>query len=335
MERVIIIEDDAAMRRLMAQWVTDLGFEVSEAARADEAVAAVAAEDAAVALVDIRLPGRDGLWLAGKLHREHPATAIIMTTGVQDFRAAVASLRSGVLDYLVKPFDAERLHEAVRRGVEWHRARVTDAKLRADLRARAEQVSMALAEVEVNSAAAVDAMRNLVAIREGDAYEHGRRVAKTAVDLALALGVKEPAVSEIERAALLHDLGKIAVSEALLQKPNALTPHERQTVRGLPERGHDVLRDVPFLSAAAELVLTSHERFDGTGHPAGLHGHQIPLGARVLAVADAYAAMTAPRAYRKSLSHAEAVAELVQQRGKQFDPQVVDAFLKLTVASVG
>lgn len=332
MERILIVDDEPAIRTLMRRWIDRDTFVVTEAGSAGEALAAAAAEPPSVVLIDIRLPGRDGLWLARELHRLFidAEPALIMTTGVRDFSAAVASLQSGAIDYLLKPFEGERLVAAVQKGVEWHRARVADTKLRADVRARADQVSMTLAELEINSTAAVDAMRNMLAIRDSAAYDTGTRVAKLAVDLALALGIKEPVLSEIERAALLHDLGKLAAPETLLHKTTPLSRDEQEIVRGYPRRAYDTLQSVPFLAEAAELVLASHEHVDGSGYPAGLHEREIPLGARVLALAKAFDAMTHPRPFQRQPMSAElAVAEVVCQRGRQFDPAVVDAFLKL------
>lgn len=331
MERVLIVDDEPGIRHVMSRWITSVGCQVTEAASADEALTAAAGEPFAVTLCDIRLPGRDGVWLAGEIRRAHPDTAVIMSTGVQTFETAVATLQSGVLDYIVKPFDCERLSKALQKGLEWHRSRVADAKLRAELRSRVEQVSLALAEFEMNSTAAVDAMRTMLTIRDRAAYDHGTRVARLAVDLAMVLGVREPALSEIERAALLHDIGKFAVPEAVLQKERALSAAEQQIVRSHPERGYDMLQHVPFLSGAAPLVLMSHERFDGAGYPAGLRGDEIPLGARIIAVADAYDAMTRTRPHRQPVSHRAALEELQQQRGRQFDPAVVDAFQMLHV----
>jgi HD-GYP domain-containing protein (c-di-GMP phosphodiesterase class II) len=150
------------------------------------------------------------------------------------------------------------------------------------------------------------------------------------MDMAKELGVIEGCEHwlDIERASLLHDVGKIGVSDAILNKPGPLTAEEWRQMRKHPAIGYEMLKDVKFLSVAAEIVYTHHERYDGGGYPAGLHGEGIPLGARVFAVADAFDAMTSNRPYRRALSVDQACEEITNNSGSQFDPMVVQAFLR-------
>jgi putative nucleotidyltransferase with HDIG domain len=155
---------------------------------------------------------------------------------------------------------------------------------------------------------------------------HSRRVADLSLIVARELGIDGDDLLDIERAAILHDIGKLAVPDAILSKPAALTSDEWLEMRRHPDVGHDLVRDVPFLGRAAEIIRSHHERFDGAGYPRNLKGQEIPLGARIFAVVDAYDAMTSDRPYRLARSHEEALEEIRHQVGTQFDPVVVAPF---------
>ena len=155
---------------------------------------------------------------------------------------------------------------------------------------------------------------------------HSRRVADLSLIVAHELGIDGDDLLDIERAAILHDIGKLAVPDAILSKPAPLTSDEWLEMRRHPDVGHDLVRDVPFLGRAAEIIRSHHERFDGAGYPRSLKGEEIPLGARIFAVVDAYDAMTSDRPYRLARSHEEALEEIRHQVGTQFDPVVVAPF---------
>jgi putative nucleotidyltransferase with HDIG domain len=162
--------------------------------------------------------------------------------------------------------------------------------------------------------------------RDGVTEGHSRRVADLSLVIARELGINGDPLLDIERAGILHDIGKLAVPDAILSKPGPLTPDEWVEMRRHPDVGYQMLRDVPFLGRASEIVRSHHERFDGAGYPRNLKGEEIPLGARIFAVVDAYDAMTSDRPYRLALSHEEALDEIRHQAGSQFDPVVVAPF---------
>lgn len=295
MSHVLIVEDQAPVRRLLRQWVEAEGASVIEASSAEEGLElATAAEGAAVALCDLRLPGHNGLWLADQLRTASPETTVVMATGVHEFDVAVRSLQTGVVDYVAKPFSRERLVEALRRAFAAHTARRAVAAMQRELEMGRAQVSEAFAELEVNASGSVEAILTMMESRDPRARDTARRVARLAVNLALTLNVREPDLSHIEHAGLLHDVGKLAM-----------------------------LNDVPFLSAAAQLAMAVRERYDGSGVPHGLRGDEIPLGARIVSAAAAFDEFV--HGAKAPVGPVEAITRLSRDRAGEFDPSVIDA----------
>jgi response regulator RpfG family c-di-GMP phosphodiesterase len=323
---VLIVDDEADLRWLLRSWVEAEGATALEADSAEAALALIARQPApAVALCDLRLPGEDGLWLAERLRAVSPETAVVMTTGVLEFQAAVTSLQAGVVDYLSKPFLHERFIEAFRRAFMAHQSRRALTQMHAELAQRRAEIADALAELELNVTTSLEAMLEMLRARDPGSYAHSHRVAKLAVDLAMTLQIGEPQLSDIERAALLHNLGRLALPDALLSRPEAeLSPADRARLRTYPLHGHAMLKNVPFLTAANEIAVASHEHFDGTGFPHALRGDAIPLGARIIAVANAFDELVSGAAGRP-VPPAQAIEVLSTGRAAQFDPLALGA----------
>lgn len=332
---VLVVDDDTGVRELLCRWLDAGGYCATAACDADEALGVMKTAPAAVALCDIRMPGHDGLWLADRIRHEHPDTAVIMATGVQDVGAAVESLRQGVVDYLTKPFGRERLREAVWRGIEWHRAardsRRWRESLEGEMRGRHARLSSAIAALHIDSDEALDAMLSMLTMSDREAYAHAYRVAALSVSVARSLELTAPEVATVERGALLHDIGKLAMPEALLRKPAPLTTEEQMLIRLHPVLGSQLIANVPYLSTAAAVVRDAHERVDGLGYPRGLRGDDVWIGARVVSVADAYDTMTRPRVFRDAITPIEAFLELERCSDTQFDRRAVGA-LKYVLA---
>jgi putative nucleotidyltransferase with HDIG domain len=330
---VIIVDDEASVRHLMRRWLESRGYTVAVAAGADKALELLAAAPTAVALCDLRMPGHDGLWLAEKLRREHPDTAVIIATGANDAGSAVESLRQGVVDYLTKPFERERLCEAVSRGVAWHRSACDSRRWRElledEMGRRRSHVEMVIASQFVDSDDDLDVLLATLTATNPDAYAHAHRVAALTATIARALGLPAADVVTVERAALLHDLGKLAMPEAVLRKPAPLTVEEQRLIRLHPRIAHELIEHVPYLALAAPVVRDAHERVDGLGYPRGSRDEEVCLGARIVAVADAYDTMTRARVFRDAMTVAAALAELQRCRGTQFDSRPVDVLVAL------
>jgi putative nucleotidyltransferase with HDIG domain len=277
------------------------------------------------------MPGHDGLWLAGQLRREHPDTAVIIATGLNDVSAVVESLRQGVVDYLTKPFERDRLCQAVSRGVEWHKSardtRQWREHLESEIGSRRAHLEDIIASQFVDSDDDLDVLLATLTARSPDMYAHACRVAALSAAIARAMGQSAVEIAAIERGALLHDIGKLAMPDAVLRKPAPLTAEEQRLIQHYPAIGYELIAPVEFLVGAAEVVRDLQERVDGRGYPGSRSGDDITAGAKVVAVADAYDTMTRARVFRDAIPAADAIAEIARSSGTQFDPRVVDAFL--------
>ncbi len=326
---VIIVDDEASVRHLMRRWLESRGYAVAVAPGAVKALELLAVTPTAVALCDIAMPGHDGLWLADQLRREHPDTAVIIATGAADAGSAVESLRNGVVDYLTKPFARDRLCEAVSRGVEWNRSACDSRRwremLEEEVHARRSHLEMVIAALFVDSDDDLDVLLATLTATDPEAYAHAHRVAALSATVARALELCEPDVATVERGALLHDVGKLAMPEAVLRKPAPLTADEQRLIRLHPRVGHELIAHLPHVSHAAAVVRDAHERVDGQGYPCGSREDEVSIGARIVAVTDAYDTMTRARVFRDAMTHAAALAELQRCSDTQFDRRVVEA----------
>ena len=330
---VLVVDDEACVRELLERWLGSGGYQVRTAENAEQALRHISDRAPAVALCDVRMPGRDGLWLAHQIRNNAPETAVIMATGVHDVGSAVTSLRQGVIDYLTKPFGRDRLRESVSRGLEWHKAARDSRRWRETLDGevdrKRERLSDALSSLTIDSDAALDGLLSALTLANRDAYAHAYRVAALSASVGCAMFLDEEDMASLERAALLHDVGMLAMPDAVLRKPAPLTLEELNLIRQHPQIASDLIAPVPYLAGAAELVRDAHERYDGLGYPNGTPASDVAIGARIIAVSDAFDAMTRPRVFRDAITPREALLEIERCAGTQFDPLVVAAFTRV------
>lgn len=330
MHSVLVVDEDHALRSTVSSWIESSGFAVKEADCAEQALETMKRTPTEIALCDVSLASQDGVWLAWQLRTQYPQTAIIMATALRDCETAVSSLRNDVVDYLLKPFDRARVLEAVMLGREWHAAAAgaedLHHALQDRLRTRRAALATLLAEAQTTHTAALDGLISMLQLHERDGRGHATRVARLTVTLADELNShSEQELVELEHGALLHDIGKLDVPSSILSKSAPLDDQEWEVMRTHPQLGYDLLRTLPRFAGAASLVLAHHEAFDGSGYPRGLKGTQIPVGARILAIADAYDSMTHPHTQRPAMSPALAMNEIERCSGTQFDPQIAEA----------
>ena len=327
---VLIVDDEPAVRDLMSRWVTALGLRPKTAVSADEALATLRQSHYDLAVIDVMMPGHDGLWLANEMQRDHPHTAVVMATAYTELLAGDAQQRP-IADYLIKPFQRERFTLAVDRGRQWRKQTLEEvhwhALLASELHDRAQQFAAAWHAGTVDGVSEADALMGLAVERIPDVASHGERVARYAMAVACEMRLEHDAAPDLEIAARFHDIGKAAMPEALLSKPSPLTAGEMAVMRQHADVGAALLEGTRSLAHAARSVLASHEWYGGGGYPRKLSGSGIPIASRIIAVVDAYDAMTQDRAYRVSFDSSDAVAELLRCSPTQFDPDVVAAFL--------
>jgi response regulator RpfG family c-di-GMP phosphodiesterase len=329
---VLIVDDEPAVRELMARWVSALGLEPTTAANADEAIETLRSRHHDLAVIDVMMPGKNGLWLAGEVRRDHPNTAVVIATAYTEL-LETAPAEAPIADLLIKPFKRERFVLALDRSREWCRQATSElewhARLSAELRGRIDEIR---GHMECVQQAGGDEARALLALADARAprmVEHCERVARFSVAVARGMHVPEAERAQLEIAARVHDIGKVAIPDALITKPSPLTPGEIAIMRRHLNAGAEILDATTALAGIEPIVHASHEWFGGGGYPEKLAGAAIPLASRIIAVADAYDAMTNDRTYRSRLDSAEAVSELLRCAPSQFDPEIVIAFLNV------
>jgi putative two-component system response regulator len=326
-QTVLVVDDDHDLRFLVRVWAESLGYRVREAESAEEALERMHAEPAQIAFCDVNMIGQSGIWLAAQLRDRYPDTAIVVASAARDVETAIASLRNDVIDYLLKPFDRDRLAEALALARDWHNAAAGNDQfqhaLQDRLRQRRASVATTLAGAQDSFEEAVESLIAMLHERAGRAP--APRVPRLAVALAEQLGLNDDDVRAIEYGALLHDIGKLDMPSSILAKPAPLNDDEWQVMRRHPEIGYELLKQQPRFARSAAIVWSHHESYDGSGYPRGLAGTEIPFGARILAVADAYDSMTQPHTQRPALPPLLAVEEIERCSGHQFDPSCVAA----------
>jgi putative nucleotidyltransferase with HDIG domain len=329
MDSVLVVEHDDTLRTVVRGWVDQLGYRAREAAAADEAMVLLEREPAAIAICDIRAPDHRAAWLVSEMRERFPETAIVVATAARTVETAVASLRNEVVDYLLKPFDRDRLAEALALGRDWSASasglQELQHALHDRLRQRRAAVAAALSEAQESEHDALEGLIAVLQLHERGGRGHAVRVARLALAIGDELGLDEETMLTIERGGLLHDIGKIDIPASILSKPAPLDDREWHIMRTHPRVGYDLVRHQERFAAAADIVLAHHEAFDGSGYPRGLKGGDIPLGARVLTVADAYDSMTQPHVQRPPMQPALAIEEIARCSGRQFDPECAEA----------
>jgi len=324
------VDDEPSVRSVLMRHLVDEKTECVSSHSAFDALNKIKSDRFSLVISDVMMPGMSGVELLRFVKRQDSETAVIMITGLMDINTAVDSLRMGACDFITKPFDLPTIRRSVDRALERRQLLVENRcyqeELEKKVRERTFELNGALHDVEESYKITLEALVTALDAREHETQAHSKRVREYTLTLAEQLGLDREGLIQLGRGALLHDVGKIGVQDSILLKPGKLTAEEWVEMKKHPQIGYEILQNIKFLSAAAEIVLCHQERWDGKGYPNGLGGRDIPLGARVFAVVDTLDAMTSNRPYRKAMSFAVAVNEIRQCARSQFDPQVVDAF---------
>src|SRR5579883_205471 len=295
-DRILIVDDEEAIREIVASMLTMAGYDCKQAGSGLEALAILdSGEEFELMLSDLMMAELDGIGLLEKTKERYPEMPVVMVTAVHDISVALAAIRNGAYDYLLKPFEREQLLATVRRALE---NRAYQTNLEALVQARTEQLRQAMSDLERSYDITLEALGDALDLKDAETEGHSKRVTAFTIAIARAMGLSSDRIRVIARGAFLHDIGKMAIPDAILRKPGRLSLQEQAIMREHAFLGYQLLRNIPFLQEAADIVYCHQERYDGSGYPRGLKGDQIPLGARIFAVADTFDAMTSDRPYR-------------------------------------
>jgi putative nucleotidyltransferase with HDIG domain len=332
--QILVVDDEEPIRDVVSSMLSQAGYQTRQAASGLEALELLdCGEEFELVLTDMMMPELDGIGLLEKIKERFPDIPVVMVTAVHDISVALAAIRNGAYDYLLKPFEREQLLVTIRRALETRNLKIENHNYQMNLEAlvneRTEQLRQTMAELERSYDITLEALLDALDLRDADTVVHSKRVTAYTIKIARALNVPADTVRVIARGAFLHDIGKMAIPDAILSKPAALTPAENLTMQEHCEDGYQILRKIPFLQEAAEIVYAHQERFDGSGYPRGLKGHDIPLGARIFAIADTLDAITSDRPYRPAQDLQAAKKEIQKWSGRQFDPRIVEVFLAI------
>ncbi len=309
--RLLVVDDVEAMRLALEDTLRLQGYDVVAAASGEEALQLLRSQHFDLVLTDQAMPGLSGIELAEATTRIHPDLPIVLLTGHTDVELARSSLQRGASDFVTKPVNIRELPILIERNLM--RRHLEAARLK-------EREAQVLFEAIKALASAVDAKDPYTA-------RHSMRVTRLSLILADAIGLSDDEKHALELAAWMHDVGKIGVPDQLLSKAAALSAEEYEVLKMHPVKGGEIVGQIKELAPVANVIRHHHERLDGQGFPDGLRGEAIPQASRIILIADAYEAMTADRSYRSSLGQAGALQELRYQAGKQFDPELVEAFI--------
>jgi putative nucleotidyltransferase with HDIG domain len=332
--RVLVVDEHLQSRSAIEGMLKKGEYSTVLSSGRDEAIVRLE-QDAPYDLVlsDLTMAGLDGRGLIERMRMVQPDTPLVLLTATHEESAALAAVRQGVYDYVLRPIEKDHLLVTVRRALEYRRLLQQNAMYRQDLEemvsARTGMLHQAIADLERSYDITLEALGDALDLKDAETEGHSKRVTAFTIALARGAGIPAHQIPIVARGAFLHDIGKMAIPDAILLKPSKLQADEKKVMREHCARGYQMLRKIPFLQEAAEIVYAHQEHYDGSGYPRGLKGEEIPLGARIFAVADTLDAITSDRPYRKATSFAAARLEIKRCSGTQFDPQVVDVYLSL------
>lgn len=333
-ERILVVDDEPYVRTVIAAMLEKEHYQPILASNGLEAMERLES-DAPYDLIlsDIMMTGLDGMTLLERASEIQPETPMVMVTAIHDVGVAISAIRKGAYDYLLKPFEKDQLLATVQRALEHRRLTQQNSMYQSNLEqlvmARTDLLRRAIADLERSYDITLEALGDALDLKDAETEGHSKRVTGYTVALARAMGLSAPEIRTIARGAFLHDIGKMAIPDAILLKPGKLAPEEQSIMRDHCARGYQILCKIPYLREASEIVYAHQEHYDGSGYPRRLKGEEIPLGARIFAVADTLDAITSDRPYRSASSFTAARAEIQRCSGTQFDPRVVEVYLSM------
>ncbi len=329
-ERILVVDDEAMVRRLLCQKLSGEGYQCEEAGGADQALDRLRDNPVELMILDIKMPGKSGIELLPEIKAGYPDTAVLMVTALTDVNIITQCMKQGAYDYICKPFDLSEVVQSVEGVLDKRRLELEIRKYQQHLEQRVGEQTKEIRKVFLG---AIEALAFALEAKDKYTAGHSRRVTEIAVAIGKELGLSTGDIEDLRWGGLLHDVGKIAVDQLIQNKPGELTSEEYEHIMTHPHVGAGIVKPV-VNGKVVKMIEHHHDYYNGSGMNQVLSGEDIPLGARILAVADAFDAMTSDRPYRSAMSIGDALSEIKRCAGTQFDPVVVDAFLKIPVAGI-
>lgn len=323
--RILIVDDEQRILEVFSSMLNEEGYYVRTAARAVDALSAADREAFDIVFIDHFLGLTRGLDLMRELTKRHPDISPVIMTGNGTTDLAVYALKSGAADFITKPFllgDLVRSVEFVNKKRDLDRQK---RDLLATLERNVNEKSEELRRIYVH---VLSSLAQAMEKKDIGTYGHSRRVSYHARLIAAAIDLNEKEREDLKTTALLHDIGKIGITDFILGKSGPLTDAEMDIIKSHPRKGVEILKPLKQFEHILPSILHHHEQYDGSGYPAGIAGESIPLHARIIAVADTYDAILSSRPYRSGSNHEKAISELRKYAGVQFDPRIVKAFVE-------
>ena len=336
---ILIVDDEEPIRKMLVDFLGRKYLCIT-AASADEATRILSVGLADLVLTDISMPGTSGLQLCETVQKTYPNTVVVVMSGNTEIQYAIEAMRQGAFDYITKPFDLPQVMISVERAIRYQELvnakRNYEASLEGTVQLRTQELrsvnqdlNQTLEVLYSNYRATLRALAEALEARDCETRGHSDRVVAYCLRLGREVGLAHSDLIRLEQGALLHDIGKIGVPDAILLKRGGLSEEEWVEMRQHIAHGLRIIDRIDFLSGARPVVGQHHEKYDGSGYPAGLRGKSIHVNARIFAVADAFDAITSDRPYRQARSYAEARTEIMACSDTHFDPEVVKAFLRV------
>ena len=356
-DRILVVDDEEAIREVVTSMLGSAGYKCQQAGSGKEALAILdSGGQFELILSDLMMAELDGIGLLEKTKEKYPDMPVVMVTAVHDISVALTAIRNGAYDYLLKPFEREQLLATARRALENRRLKMENRAYQTRLEGLVQERTRKLdqanrdlveanstlkqvnedlqrlnAELERSYDITLEALGDALDMKDAETEGHSRRVTAFTIAIARQMGIPADGheMRTIARGAFLHDIGKMAIPDNILRKPAKLEPGEISIMQEHCFHGYQMLKKIPYLQEPAEIVYSHQEKFDGSGYPRGLRAEEIPLGARIFAVADTLDAIINDRPYRPAQTIEAAREEIRKWSGRQFDPEVVRVFLAM------
>lgn len=328
-KNLLIIEQDETRRNILSSFFSSK-YNCDEAESLSAALTKIKQKEYSVVLTAYTLSSQNAIEIMPHLQELSPRTIPVFISDSETVGNTVRAFRAGAFEVIQKPFELKKAEAVIEKAFGKYEIRHLKDRYQYHLEElvakRTAELDKALEEVENSYRSTLKALVQALETRDFETHGHSERVVTFSLRLGYELGLEKNVLRDLELGALLHDIGKIGVPDAVLRKPAKLNDEEWAKMRLHPQHGQKIMRNIPFLEGASRIVAQHHERWDGEGYPFGIRGEEIDIGARIFAVVDAFDAMVSDRVYRRGCSYEDAVKELERCAGTQFDPMIVEAF---------